>query len=263
MTDAVTEENPALMFEWGPPQGEKFLITTFVVGSLLLHAVAFYVFRIIYPPAIAVLPPPARINLISANSEDGRRVLQWIEAEDPALASATVRPSETRSRILPKLSHVPSYMVQEPTLKDVPSPNLLPGSAPAAFPPGPVPVAQAVQAAWPKISTRVGVSDELKNLDELKLADQQFAASSAEPPESVRFRIAVNNSGEIHYCFRLNSSGDSSLDDQARLWLLRGRFASRSPVPDRDENSLTWGVATIEWGNDVSHPVPVAMPASP
>src|SRR3954463_6782091 len=175
MTDAVNEPNPALLFEWGPPKSEKFLITAFLVGSLLLHAVAFYVFRIIYPPAIAVLPPPARINLISANSEDGRRFLQWIEAEDPALASATVRPSETRLRTLPKLGHVPSYMVQEPKLKDVPSPTLLPDSAPAAFPPGPVPVTRAVEAAWPKVFTRVGVSDELKNLGELKLATEQFA----------------------------------------------------------------------------------------
>src|SRR4051812_48956551 len=214
MTDAVTEPNPALLFEWGPPKSEKFLITAFLVGSLLLHAVAFYVFRIIYPPAIAVLPPPARINLISANSEDGRRFLQWIEAEDPALASATVRPSESRLRTLPKLSHVPSYMVQEPNLKDLPPPILLPATAPSAFPPGPVPMGRAIEVAWPKISTRVGVSDELKNLGELKLDAQQFASSTTDPPESVRFRIAVNDRGKIYYCFRINSSGDSGLDNQ-------------------------------------------------
>src|SRR6266481_4258587 len=109
MTNASAADEPSLLFEWAPPKGEKFLISVFLVGSLFLHALAFYVFRIIYPPTIAVLPPPARVNLISANSEEGRTLLRWIEAEDPALASATVRPSETRWRTLPKLNHMPSY----------------------------------------------------------------------------------------------------------------------------------------------------------
>ena len=264
MNAPASQANAALLFEWAPAKGEKFLISAFLVGSLLLHALAFYVFRIIYPPTIAVLPPPARVNLISANSEEGRTLLRWIEAEDPALASATVRPSETRLRTLPKLNHVPSYMVQEPKLKDAPPLNLLPAVPPSALPPGPAPVSgNAVETAWPKISTQVAFSDELKDLGQLKLPPPQFAGSSAEPPQSVRFRIAINHRGEIYYCFRLNSSGDSSLDEQARLWLLRAKFAPPSPAPDRNEGNLLWGVATIEWGNDVTQPARTSMPASP
>src|SRR5437763_11046893 len=99
-----TAEESALMFEWAPPKGEKLLITLFLLGSLFLHALAFYMFRIIYPPTIAVLPPPARINLITGKSEEVRTLLRWIEAEDPALASATIRPTEARARALPKLA---------------------------------------------------------------------------------------------------------------------------------------------------------------
>ena len=54
-------------------------------------------------------------------------MLRWIEAEDPALASATIRPTEARARALPKLAHVPSYVMQEPKLKDAPPWNLSPG----------------------------------------------------------------------------------------------------------------------------------------
>src|ERR1700760_2816278 len=59
MNNPAVQDDASLLFEWAPPKGEKFLISTFLVGSLILHALAFYLFRIIYPPAIAVLPPPA------------------------------------------------------------------------------------------------------------------------------------------------------------------------------------------------------------
>src|SRR3954447_26421535 len=97
-------EDAALLFEWALPKGEKLLITLFLIGSLFLHALAFYMFRIIYPPTIAVLPPPARINLIPGNSEEGKTLLRWIEAEDPALASATLRPPDSHLRALPKVA---------------------------------------------------------------------------------------------------------------------------------------------------------------
>ena len=59
---------------------------------LLLHALCFYVFQIIYPPAVALLPPPGRITVIAPNTEEGRVLLRWLEAEDPALASTTQPP---------------------------------------------------------------------------------------------------------------------------------------------------------------------------
>src|SRR5437868_2078610 len=93
----------SLLFEWAPQKREKLLISAFLLGSLLIHALALYLFRIIYPPAIAVLPPPARINMIAPNSQEGQTLLRWVEAEDPALASATLRPPDIRTRALPKL----------------------------------------------------------------------------------------------------------------------------------------------------------------
>ena len=265
MNNPVTETNASLLFEWAPPKGEKFLISCFLVGSLIVHALAFYLFRIIYPPAIAVLPPPARVNLIAADSEEGRTLLRWIEAEDPALASATVRPPESRSRALPKLAHIPSYTIEEPKLKELP-PFSISVAAPDAFPPGPVRVfGNGNTSAWPKMSTQVSFSDDLGALGPINLAPTQFTGSTAEPPDSVRFRVAVNPSGEIRYCFRLNSSGDSALDEQARLWLVRSRFSRKSPAVANGaaEENLVWGVATIEWGNDVNQPARATPAATP
>jgi hypothetical protein len=265
MNQPANETDASLLFEWAPPTGEKFLITMFLIGSLLVHALAFYLFRIIYPPAIALLPPPARMNLISADSEDGRTLLRWIEAEDPALASATVRPPESKSRALPKLAHVPSYMIEEPKLKDAP-PFEVPVTAPDAFPPAPLKVfGKAEQPAWPKLPSRVALSEELAGLGPLNVAPPHFTATTGEAPENIRFRVAVNTMGEIRYCFRLNSSGDSALDEQARLWLVRSRFTKPSApaVLDSPDQKLIWGVVIVQWGNDVTQPARPAAPVTP
>ena len=262
MTESAPETDALLLFEWGSPKGEKFLISVFLVASLVLHAVAFYLFRIIYPPAIAVLPPPARVNFIAPNTEEGRTLLRWIEAEDPALASATVRPPESKARMLPKLAHVPSYVVQEPQLKEAPPVDLVPPT-PSAFSPGPVPITRrSAEAAWPKSPTHVSFSDELASLGQIKLTQPQFTGSTGEPPENVQFRIAVNNQGEIRFCFPLNSSGDTTLDEQARLWLIRSRFAGQPAQTGSGPDGFRWGVVTVEWGNDITRPARNSAPSS-
>jgi hypothetical protein len=261
MTEPAAEMDVPLLFEWRSAKGEKFLISIFLAGSLVVHAMAFYLFRIIYPPAIAVLPPPARLNLIGSTSEEGRTLLRWIEAEDPALASATVRPGETRTRGLPKLQHIPSYMVQEPKLKEAPPENARPVVA-EAFPPGPAPITSQPETAWPKIATHAAFSDQLAEVGSPSLAPSHFTSSTGESPENVRFRVGVNQIGEIRYCLRLNSSGDPSLDEQARLWVVQTRFNKPAAMNDPDDR-LVWGIATVEWGNDVVQPARQSTPASP
>ncbi|HJT80321.1 MAG TPA: hypothetical protein VJ719_03910 [Chthoniobacterales bacterium] len=253
MTNPPADTDYPLLFEWAPPKGEKFLITTFLIGSLFVHLLAFYLFRIIYPPPIAVLPSPARLTFVEPTTEEGRTLLRWIEAEDPALASATVRPPEARLRALPKLSHVPSYIMHEPKLKDAPpmKPVVI---AAEPFPPGPAPIARQPEQAWPKIATRAFLSEELTELGQPRLAPAQFSSSSAESPENMQFRIGVNRNGEIRFCFRISSSGDPKLDEQARVWLVGGRFPNAGGNVKTDGDKLTWGVATIEWGNDVAQP---------
>jgi hypothetical protein len=105
-------------------------------------------------------------------------------------------------------------------------------------------------------ATSASFSKELDSFGAPTLPPPSFAASSDETPETVRFRVAVNRMGEIRYCFPLNSSGNTALDEQARHYLTLCRF-SRGPVTgEKLDGSLTWGIATVEWGNDVARPRP-------
>jgi hypothetical protein len=242
-----------LIFSWDSPRGEKLAITIFLAISLVAHALCFYIFQIVYPPTIALLPPPARVTLITPASEEGRTLLRWIDAEDPALAFTTHRPQETKLRALPKVEHVPSYSAIEPTLKKIP-PLQRDLRIPSGQPPGAVQFLHQKNA--PPVSvvkTSVSFSNELKAFGAPILPEPAFIASNEEMPETIRFRVAVSKLGEVRYCFPINSSGDPALDEQARLYIARCRFPQNANA-GKPDSFLTWGTATIVWGNDIAHP---------
>ena len=251
-----------LLFNWQPPPPRRHAIVAFLCGSVLLHGICFYLFQIVYAPAIVLLPPPARISLITPESEEGRTVLRWVDAEDPALASATQRPPDSRQRALPKVQHIPSYVAEGPKLKHAP-PLVLDTRAPSVHPPGPVPAPRpASPQGLAPIATRIVFSDELSSLGLAQMASNAFKASNPETPQVIRFRIAVSPDGVVRHCFPLNSSGDPGLDEQARRQLVLARFPSVAAGPPAVPPDV-WGIATVEWGNDVARSVPAGKTSIP
>jgi hypothetical protein len=256
--NSVVSESAAepLIFSWESPGGEKLAITIFLALSVAAHALCFYVFQIVYPPTVALLPPPARVALITPASEEGRTLLRWIDSEDPALAFTTRRPPEARLHALPRADHVPSYSALEPTLKDIPTlqRDL---RIPSCHPPGAVRfLRQKTEDTLGVFATSVSFSKEFDIFGVPILPEANFAASNGETPQTVRFRAGVNKLGEVRYCFALNSSGDPALDEQARSYVARCRFPKDAASRDKANFFLSWGIATIEWGNDVARPQP-------
>jgi hypothetical protein len=238
-----------LIFAWNQPGRRNLAFAGFVVASVAIHLGCFYLFQVVYPSTVSLLPAPQRVNLITANSEQTASLLRWIDAEDPALASTTRRPPHLQRREMGKVEHVPSYFASEPALKE-PPPLLADLRVPSAQPPGPVPVIRHSIAPPVGIQpTRVVFSSDLLQLGAAKLVPANFKTSTTEPPQDAQFRIAVDAKGVIAYCFPLISSGDAALDEQVRQHLALCRFATK---PTADTGELVWGIATIEWGNDVA-----------
>jgi hypothetical protein len=79
-----------------------------------------------------------------------------------------------------------------------------------------------------------------------------FSAATRETPQAVRFRIALAPDGVIRFALPLNSSGDPALDAQARQHLNMVRF--HPLAASNGDSTPVWGVATIEWGNDIKRP---------
>jgi hypothetical protein len=249
-----------LVFGWEKPGRGKWTLSGFLLGSLFLHAFGFYLFQIVYPPAVALLPPPGRVSLISPDTDEGRQLLRWLEAEDPALASTTQPAPDAKALVLPTIQHAPSYLGRQPALKDLPAPP--PAlRIPSAHPPAAVEKPSTpVQIVTTPASTVIRFSPELDSLITPQTPEMKFSASIREAPESARFLVAVNEKGEVRYCFLQTSSGDAALDEQARKYLALTRFPAIRNSPSSNVASLTWGTATLEWGNDLA-PTPSSSPA--
>jgi hypothetical protein len=258
MTSSLPVLREIGLFSWDGPGRRGVVLAGCIFLSFLLHAASFYLFQIVYPPALSLLPPPARVSLITPTTEEGRTLLRWVEAEDPALASSTLRPIEMKTARLPEVEHVPSYRMTEPALKS-PPPFTVDLRMPSSQPPGPVIIPhQRLLQKTAALPTTISFSDELQGFGKPSLAPPKFVGSSNEAPSAISFRIAVNRDGEVLYCFATNSSGDRELDEQARKYLALCRFNRKSAM-DNDAD-LVWGTATIDWGNDVA--VPQAKPAA-
>src|SRR6266481_8935922 len=237
-----------LLFSWDSPRQQKAVFAIFVVMSLVGHAFCFYVFQIAYPTPVALLPPPAGVTFIVPDSEQGRTLLRWIDAEDPALAFTTHAPPQTKIDAVSKAEHLPSYFALDPPLKKILAftPDL---RIPSSRPPGAVPtLPRKTVSAGATGRTYISFSKELKQFGIASIPQARFAASHEETPETLRFRIAVSDLGEIRYCFPVNSSGDPALDEQARLQIIRTRFLQNRQTGTKPGSSLVWGMATIQWG---------------
>lgn len=255
MRNPLTAESD-LVFGWDERGRQRAAIVGFLFASLSLHALCFYAFQIVYPPTVALLPPPGRVTLIAPNTAEGRVLLRWLEAEDPALASTTQPPAQ-ESLSVPTVQHAPSYLMHRPALKEEPfvTPDI---RIPSANPPGPVESQRLPLQTITQISpTVVRFSAELDTVSPAQIPTMKFSASGHEPPRAAEFRIAVSEKGEIRYSFLETSSGDAALDEQARRCLMLLRLPDLRTPPAEGGNSMVWGTATIEWGNDIILP-PVA-----
>jgi hypothetical protein len=243
-----------LLFTWDSPRRQRTMLAAFLMLSFVAHALCFYLFQIVYPTPVALLPPPARVTFIAPDSEEGRTLLRWIDAEDPAVAFTTNPAPGARLGALPRTEHVPSYSAVKPILKELPplEPDL---RIPSSRPPSPVHFVTR-KSASPRASARtyISFSKELDQFGSPTLPQSGFATSTEETPDTLWFRVAVNELGEIRYCFPINSSGDPALDEQARLQVVRSRFLQNRQTGTQPGSPLVWGVATIQWGSDVAGP---------
>jgi hypothetical protein len=243
-----------LLFTWDSPRRQRTMLAAFLVLSLIAHALCFYLFQIVYPTPVALLPPPARVTFIAPDSEEGRTLLRWIDAEDPAIAFTTQPAPGARLGALPKTEHLPSYSTIEPILKELPplKPDL---KIPSTRPPSVVhSFARKTASGRDAARTYISFSKELDQLGSPTVPQSGFATSTEETLETLRFRVAVDDLGEIRYCFPVNSSGDPALDEQARLQVVRSRFSQHRRAGTEPGSSLVWGMATIQWGSDVAPP---------
>lgn len=245
-------------FNWPDYRRVSFSLAGFLLLSILIHGLAFYVFQIVYPPTASIAPPPAQVSILTPDTPQNRELLDWIDAYDPALLA---QPQEAAPPGLLQLPYVPSFAGRhaEPI---VPAPAHPRAEFPAALSPGAL-----IESALPGENHRVqpvapqptatrfsGVLGDRARVSEppWKLKP----APAAQLLVQARFLLGVNADGAVDYIFVQESSGDDAMDRHAASHLQAIRFAPA-------ENAIEWGFARVLWGADAFAPSDENKPSEP
>lgn len=243
-----TANGTGLTFHWPDRRHFSLLLPGFLALSVFLHALAFYIFQVVYPPSVSITPPPAQVGLLMRSNPDHQALLRWIEAEDPAVVSA---PSEVTPQNLLDLPYRPSYAqvhATPKTIAEAPQPvGFPPAKSPLAFVSSAVATQQRAVAPIPAPQTKVRFSDSLANRTIKTSQPIQLSPKTSTQLMPTRFLVGVTGRGDVRYTFLQEASGDKSIDQQAESHLMKLEFA-QTPEP------MTWGFATYVWGNDACAP---------
>ncbi len=233
-----------LTFDWLLRDRISRHLLKFLFFSLLLHALGFYVFQVVYPSNVSIAPPPAVLHLLTPSSPENRALLEWIAAEDPALVATPqgalpaqlldfpYKPSFTETHSLPRVFVENPAPVAFPPAKDI-----------LSFVQGATRPAPKKQGALPAPQTRVQFSGDLSGRTPVGNPPVRLASKSGATLEPASFLLAVTPDGGVPFVFLQKSSGDKALDREAEAHLARLKFAPA-------EGEAAWGTATFFWGND-------------
>ena len=235
----------ALTFHWSTERTPLLYLTGFVLLSLFLHALAFYVFQVAYPPSVSINPPPVQASLLTPSTPGYQTLMRWIKAGDPSLITTPTsivpkdifeseyQPSFALLHSIPKSTAYANEPLQFPSAMDAQTGIAGPFFAKAAAAAHPFPSVQSIIKFSGPLSER-----SIKNLPQIPNVP---ADAGTLLPSS--YLVGISDRGEVRYLFLQNSSGDKNIDRKAASCL-----ASIDFVPAA--TSMTWGIATIYWGNN-------------
>ena len=248
-----------LVFRW-PERTVSLLLPALFVLSVMFHALAFYIFQVVYPPAVASAPPPAQVTLLTPDTREGAALLRWVQAQDPATAART---PEVTPAGLGEILYTPSYA----TVHTLPL-ETEPPAAPIGFPSAHslLDVSASKEAAPepPRraVASALAFSDGLRARDAAPEIPRGVTSKNSPNLRPTVFLAGIGDRGEIRYCFLLApnggdpSSGDPEVDKQAEALLREHRFTP-------SETPLAWGFATFTWGVEAyAPPQPQPQPAA-
>lgn len=254
-TAASGGHSHGLTFHWPRRPPVSPALAGFFFLSLFAHALAFYIFQVVYPPTGRIAPPPAQVNLLASTPEN-QALLRWVESEDPAaianpheiipkdLCDAPYQPSFAEIRTAPKPvdeNETPVYFSPAQNVSDIVSDALKPGKQPFK--------------KLPARQTELKFSGPLAARGITSRPPLKFDAPGSVNLDPASFFVGVGADGKVRYTFLINSypdhfgSGDGLIDRQAEAHLRRIEFAPGG-------EGIAWGIAAYFWGNDTCQSSP-------
>ncbi len=205
------------IFDWRRTRWSGWLPACLAL-SLLGHLLCFYAFHIVYPSTATLLPAAASVGVLNRQVESDRRLLEWVDLQDPgAITAPTFRP-ERLNRLLPRYGRaegdaVPTFVPLDPPARDGFPPIFGPDGALTNRPaPAPAPAAM--------FPSRLEPSSTLP----APLAPPPLPRALAPLEPTVLF-LGVDPSGAVSLCLPWRSSGSPAQDRAAESYARALRFA--------------------------------------
>ena len=223
-----------------------YILFGFLLLSLFIHLITFYLFRVEYPPTITITPPPARVVILQPDLPENEAFLQWLEASDPAKLA---QPPMADPPLENVFAFEPSYATRtaEPVIS-----GQFDTRHPVSFPPAidgftlAMRMEKTKQSTAPPASpippTKIVYDPAIEKRFSRELPEPEFKRTKAESLIPATFLIGTPSIGEKPLVYLQTSSGDETLDREAESFLSQLPFS---------RGKLEWGFVTFYWGPEV------------
>lgn len=226
------------IFDWDRRRWSGRLLWL-IVFSLGLHFAGLYIFHVVYPSTTSLPPPTAQVSVLNPQNPQDRRLLDWVDLNDPSSISAPRVDESLVAKLVP--SYRPTFSDETPEIrKSQAGASAQEAATPSLFTPDnlfprqvrPVPVEQ---------KTRFVSHLELgPNLESRQPATIERLPASQRLFEPTTFFAGISKNGEVNYLFLWRSSGNDQLDHLAEESVKRLKF--------RPADSETWDTISLHWG---------------
>jgi hypothetical protein len=226
------------IFDWDRPRWNGRLLWL-IVFSLGLHFAGLYVFHVVYPATTSLPPPAAQVSVLNPQNPQDRRLLDWVELNDPSTISAPKVDDSLVTKLIP--SYRPTFNDETPGIRS--SSSAAPAqeaATPSLFTPDNLFPRQARPTLVQPKTNFISRLEFGPALDNRQLAQPGRLPASQRPSEPTTFFAGIGKDGEVKYLFLLRSSQNDQLDHVAEEAVKRLKFQPAS--------TDTWDTISLHWG---------------
>lgn len=115
----IADEPASLIFRW-KPERFNWRLWFFVLASLVAHAMGFYAFRVVHPPAARVTPQPTRVTLLQTSDPRAAPLLRKLDDRAALIVAGEGADLPEYSLTHRGVAFRPSFQGHEIPLRDLP-----------------------------------------------------------------------------------------------------------------------------------------------
>jgi hypothetical protein len=211
-----------------------------IVFSLGLHFVGLYVFHVVYPSTTSLPPPAAQVSVLNPQNPQDRRLLDWVDLNDPSAISAPKVDDSLVAKLVP--SYRPTFSDETPEIrKSQAGAPAQEAATPSVFTPDNLLTRQVRPASVHRKTSFASHLEFGPSLQSRKPTTPESLPTSQRLSEPTTFFVGIGKNGEVRYLFLWRGSGNDQLDHLAEEAVKQLRF--------QPGNTETWDTVSLQWGS--------------